>query len=53
MEFCYSGKDIIIRYPFLYDVGFPFNIIGLFQIFFYLILFSSIIGHNAALSLLY
>ena len=52
MEFCYSGKDIIIRVPSLDDVGCPFEIIGSYPIF-YLVLFSPILYHNTALRILF
>ena len=52
-EVCYSGKDMIIRAPSIDDADCPFDRIGSFRFLFYLILFSAIIGHNAALGLLY
>ena len=52
-EVCYSGNYIIIITPSLNDAGYPFDIIVMFRILFYLILFSPILGQNAPLRLRY
>ena len=52
-EVCYIVKGIIIRDPLIDDPGCPFDRIGLYHILFYLVLFSPILGHNAAPRFLY
>ena len=51
-EVCYSGKDFTKQDPSLDDAGCPFDKIFSFWIVFYLVLFSPILGHNTALSLI-
>ena len=52
-RFVTAESILSYKFPLLDDVGNPFGRIGSFHIFFYLVFFYPILGHNAALSLLY